>query len=307
MGQYGNHRDPGSRSDFGRLNVVLLIVAAAIPVVLFLVRWHLSPTGQAYLSSLANTIGAEQDSGINARIPMVSTAFRPSPIFPYSVIPGGAHSDAELKSALLHDPVAAAHYAGFDVARTHVIRLSHAERVYVSYRIGSSIYWTSRRLYIPAGETLLSDGEHEARTRCGNRLSEIPESPVSAREPVAGVLNGPAVAVPAVTVTDTLVASALVNPEMDLGTIVGSSPDGGKLWSPPLIPIIGGPGIPPLSPSKNPPPIVSQPPIGPPPPPPIAATPEPPSSLLFLLSGSVLGLFALRRKLRHKRGSTASA
>lgn len=306
MGQYGNHGDLGSRSDFGRLNVILLVVATIIPVVLFLVGWnHRSKTGQTGVDSLANAIAA--DPGINARIPLINTAFQTSPIFPYSVIPGGAHSNTELKNALLHDPVAAAHYAGFDVARTHVIRLSHAERVYVSYRIGDRIYWTSKRLYIPAGETLLSDGEHEARTRCGNRLSEIPESPVSAKEPVADVLNGPAMAMPAPTVTDTLVASALVRPEMDLGEIVGANPVDGRLSSPPLIPIIGGPGVAPLSTSKNPPPIVSQPPIGPPPLPPIAATPEPPSGLLVLLSCGLVGVFALRRKLRHKQGHTSPA
>jgi len=34
-----------------------------------------------------------------------------------------------------------------------------------------------------AGETLLSDGEHLARTRCGNRVSEVPRAPVSSDEP----------------------------------------------------------------------------------------------------------------------------
>ena len=137
MGQYGNHGDSELRSDFGRLNVILLVVATIIPVVFFLVGWnHLSKTGQPG-SSLANAIAADPD--IDARIPLINTAFQTSPIFPYSVIPGGAHSNTELKNALLHDPVAAAHYAGFDVARTHVIRLSRSERVYVSYRIGDRI------------------------------------------------------------------------------------------------------------------------------------------------------------------------
>jgi hypothetical protein len=87
------------------------------------------------------------------------------------------------------DPVVAAHYAGFQVARTHIVRLDHDRAAYVSYRLGNVVFWTKHRVIIPAGESLLTDGESMARTRCGNRLSVSPEAPVSPEEPSAMLLE----------------------------------------------------------------------------------------------------------------------
>jgi hypothetical protein len=39
------------------------------------------------------------------------------------------------------------------------------------------------------GETLLSDGSSEVRTRCGNRISDVPQLPVEARGPTPEVLD----------------------------------------------------------------------------------------------------------------------
>ena len=46
-------------------------------------------------------------------------------VFPYSVIPGGADNSRELLEAARREPVAAAHYAEFSLARARVIRLRH--------------------------------------------------------------------------------------------------------------------------------------------------------------------------------------
>jgi hypothetical protein len=110
-------------------------------------------------------------------------------LFPYSVIPRGVQSNRELRNAMAKDPVVAAHYAGFKVARTHIVRLGHDRAAYVSYRLGNVVFWTKRRVIIPAGESLLTDGESMARTRCGNRLSVSPEAPVSPEEPSAMILE----------------------------------------------------------------------------------------------------------------------
>jgi hypothetical protein len=110
-------------------------------------------------------------------------------LFPYSVIPRGVQSNRELKNAMAKDPVVAAHYAGFKVARTRIVRLDHDRAAYVSYRLGNVVFWTKHRVIIPAGESLLSDGESMARTRCGNRLSVSPEAPVSPEEPSAMILE----------------------------------------------------------------------------------------------------------------------
>ena len=113
------------------------------------------------------------------------------PLYPYSVIPGGVEGAPELKNALLRDPVAAAHYSDFDVTSARVVRLDQDRLAYVSYRIGNHIFWTSRKVKLAKGETIITDGAHEARTRCGNRVSDLPGQPVSPHEPPQQVLEPP--------------------------------------------------------------------------------------------------------------------
>jgi PEP-CTERM motif len=112
------------------------------------------------------------------------------PVFPYSIIPGGARSKEALKRSIETDPVVRAHYANFDVASTRVVRLTQPRLAYVSYRMGSAVYWTRRPLVLHAGETILTDGRHFARTRCGNQLAAAPPV-VSDDEPSLEVLNTP--------------------------------------------------------------------------------------------------------------------
>jgi hypothetical protein len=104
-------------------------------------------------------------------------------IYPYSVIRGGAYSAAELAAALRADPIAAAHYAGFDPSQTRMTRAPASAAVYVSYRQENRIYWTRRKVHLAAGEPLLTDGLHTARARCGNRISPTPPEPAQAGEP----------------------------------------------------------------------------------------------------------------------------
>src|SRR5277367_1350628 len=104
-------------------------------------------------------------------------------VYPYSVIPGGVLSSKELGAALRMDIVAREHYADFDVAAARIIRVAADRKAYVSYRKGNKIFWTRKQVSLHEGETLLSDGEHLARTRCGNRVSAVPRSPVSPDEP----------------------------------------------------------------------------------------------------------------------------
>ena len=112
------------------------------------------------------------------------------PVFPYSIIPGGARSREALERSIETDPVVRAHYANFDVASTRVVRLTQPRLAYVSYRVGSDVYWTRRPLVLHAGETVLTDGRHYARTRCGNQLASAPPV-VSEDEPSLEILNTP--------------------------------------------------------------------------------------------------------------------
>lgn len=107
------------------------------------------------------------------------------PVYPYSVVPGGVRDARELKWAADHDPVVAAHYAGFDYDHARVVRLVLAGTAYVSYRIGNKVYWTRRRVTLKKGETVLTDGKITARTRCANRVEEAPQQAISASEPPA--------------------------------------------------------------------------------------------------------------------------
>ena len=84
-------------------------------------------------------------------------------IYPYSVIPGGVRNSAELRNAVAHDDTVAQHYADFNLRNARVMQLRETRAVFVSYRIGSRIFWTKNRLNLPAGETVVTDGEHMAR------------------------------------------------------------------------------------------------------------------------------------------------
>jgi hypothetical protein len=117
---------------------------------------------------------------------------KPRKIYRYSVIPGGAYSGDELALALRVDPVAAAHYADFERSTVSVHTLSKDEYLYVSYRKADRVFWTANKRRIPKGEPVLSDGKNLARTRCGNRLSGIPQLPIAnGSQPTEMALNGP--------------------------------------------------------------------------------------------------------------------
>ena len=95
-------------------------------------------------------------------------ALRPN--YPYSVIPGGAYNRDELRNSIEKDKVVQVHYADFDLSSTTAVTLAEDRFQYVSYRIKNRVYWTHKKIRIPKGEVLLTDGKHFARTRCGNRL-----------------------------------------------------------------------------------------------------------------------------------------
>ena len=82
-----------------------------------------------------------------------------------------------------HDPIVAAHYAGFDYDHARIVRLTLARTVYVSYRIGNRIYWTRHRLTLHKGEKVITDGRMTARTRCANRVEETPQQAAAPVEP----------------------------------------------------------------------------------------------------------------------------
>jgi len=126
-----------------------------------------------------------------AQLSAAAPAARPGTrrVYPYSVVPGGVASQAELVRIVRSDKVVAAHYATFDLGRAHAVTVARPRAVHVSYRKGDKVYWTAKKVMLREGETLLSDGKNEMRTRCANRVSDVAQFPVEAHAPSAEVLD----------------------------------------------------------------------------------------------------------------------
>jgi len=110
-------------------------------------------------------------------------------IYPYSIVPGGVATRADLERRVSTDQVVARHYASFDIKKAHPVTVAKARAVHVSYRKGDKVYWTAGKVMLAQGETLLSDGSSEIRGRCGNRISDTAQLPVAMGEPTAAELD----------------------------------------------------------------------------------------------------------------------
>ena len=53
------------------------------------------------------------------------------------------------------------------------VTLTAPRSAYVSYRRGDRTYWTRDRVWLKAGETVLTDGATTIRARCGNCVSDV--------------------------------------------------------------------------------------------------------------------------------------
>lgn len=219
-------------------------------------------------------------------------------VYPHSVIPGGVTSADELREAAAHDPSVAEHYAGFDYSRARVVEVDRPRLVYLSYRRGGQIHWTSKQASLHPGEKLLTDGKITARTRCGNQVSVLPQANTVPDEPLVAELDRPDAVASGIDFPSNFNSQLLqVDPVMPLGpgptagwTPVGPGPPGVSMPFPIGPPILGGGSCVPTK--KNnfcksvPPP--------PPPPPPV---PEP-GTVVLVLSGAA-AVFARFRHVRH--------
>jgi hypothetical protein len=132
-------------------------------------------------------------------------------MFPYSVVPGGVDSVDELRKAIATDAVVAGHYTGFDLSKARVERLDAPRIAHVSYRVGEHVYWTRKSMVLPAGERVITDGTHVARTRCGNQVADLPGA-TSLAEPAAAVLNTPTASTPSPGLSAPLRVSGITPP-----------------------------------------------------------------------------------------------
>lgn len=167
----------------------VLIGIVAIVLVAAGAWWRSFEGNRHHTKPAAQTSVRLSDRSLDTTTISAKAAVVGYPLLPFSVIPGGVHSATELQNAVGNDPVVAAHYGDFDLTKAHVSSVEQDRLVYVSYRINDHIFWTSKRLKLPKGETVITDGTHEARTRCGNRISDQPAAPVSNKEPSAEMLG----------------------------------------------------------------------------------------------------------------------
>jgi hypothetical protein len=288
---------------------VLILESVVVSVILPSYNYGYSRRNSTVANLAAKVTAGATDSDWLTPAPVLGKTDRV--LYPYSVIPGGVRNSAELRNAVAHDDTVAQHFADFNLGNARVVQLREARAVFVSYRIGSRIFWTKNRLKLPAGETVVSDGEHMARTRCGNRLSEVPIGPVFNNEPLPEAMEIPAdgglLAAP-----ESLSELPLAVPPTTSIVVPPRVP--GSIYIPivpPLFPISGTPSTPGI-PSGPPPPPSAPPPSGPlssgpppsgpppppptPPPPPPISTPEP-SGVLMLAAGCGC-VWLLRRKAR---------
>ncbi len=130
-------------------------------------------------------------STAGVRVPLLAAALRPK--YPYSVVAGGVYSPAELDQAIRKDALVREHFAGFNVKQSHLVRLTEDHYGYISYRLNNQVFWTRRRLRLPKGEVLLTDGSHYARCRCANRISETVQLKLANVEPLEALLERPSI------------------------------------------------------------------------------------------------------------------
>ena len=216
-------------------------------------------------------------------------------VYPYSVIPGGVSSADELREAAAHDATVAEHYAGFDYARARVIEVDRPRLVYLSYRRGGQIHWTSKQANLHPGEKLITDGRITARTRCGNQVSVLPQADTLPDEPLIAELDRPDAVASGREFPSSFDSSLLqVDPGIPIGPgpvaegpLVGPGPPGVTVPFPIGPPIIGGGAC---VPSKKNNYCKS---VPPPPPPEV---PEP-GTMVLVLSGAA----AVFARFRHKR------
>jgi hypothetical protein len=254
------------------LPALLLITAATIRIVRHNAAEN-SPTPVASLSA-----------NWQSSLELSAAPLANRPVFPYSIVPGGVRDAHELQAAANGDPVVANHYSNFRIAQARTIRLDRPLAMYVSYRRNNQVFWTKNRMVIPAGETLISDGENLARVRCANRLSPTATLPVAATDPSKEELNDP-------TFVPPLLAQLLP------GERNGVLPGPGSTLPGPLLPqspntATNTPPPPPIFPPLLPPGVAPFIPNTPAPPPPIS-TPEPGSVSLFAAGAVLLSLLAV--------------
>lgn len=277
-----NRRGSGLNRRRARVKWVVFLLFAATAVITWQLARRQSGPDLSYsaLNAVPATTSANQ-AGESLDYPSRPSSFIRGEnrlVYPYSVIPGGIRTLADLKLAIADDPVVAQAYQGFDFQHAHLVEVAQKQSMFVAYRVGQKVYWTRKKLALHQGETLVTDGRITARTRCGNRISAVPLNTGSPVEPPEEAFNQPYAAMIAAPATDPMKSDPGLIPAIP-ATIAKNNK---KWW---VLPLFGAPfaALPHSDSSSTTP---------------LAVTPEPGMSLL-LISG-LGGVIWRARKLRRK-------
>jgi len=165
--------------------------------------------------------------------------------YPHALVLCGLSSADELERARESDAQLRDHYAEVGFVRPEVLKSDELD--YVSYRLGSKIVWTSKRLPIHAGEMVLKDRYgNTIRGRCGNRLSRVPMVPAAPELPPDLEFERPSIAglLPFVPEAPPALAPVIPAVPMDVPTlppyVVEAPPEEAGRPSPfiPLLPLL---------------------------------------------------------------------
>lgn len=278
-----NRRGSGHSRGHARVKWVVLLLFAATTVITWQLARRQSGPDLSNLTSTAVPTSAPADhAGESLDYPSRPSSFMRGEnrlVYPYSVIPGGIKTIADLKLAIADDPVVARQFQGFDFQHAHLVQVAQKQSMFVSYRVGQKVYWTRKKLALHPGETLVSDGNITARTRCGNRVSKAPLDTGSPVEPPEEAFNQPYAAMIAAPSTDPVQADPGLIPAIPT-TVAKKS----KRWW--VLPLFAAPlaALPDSGHSSSDPPL--------------AVTPEPGMTLLFI--SGLAGVYWRARKLRRK-------
>jgi len=178
-------------SKFRRVAALSTLLVLSLTSI-WLVHYWLVPTDGPSRQFSSEWIEGNQNLDPDANAPDLETPSTPGRlIYPYSVIPGGVRSPEELKAVSERDPAVREHYSRFDFRKARVVTVRESRLVYLSYRVGDKIYWTTKRVSLHNGEQLITDGTITARARCGNRVASLPQKYGFAREPSAAMFDQP--------------------------------------------------------------------------------------------------------------------
>ena len=277
-----HRRGNGPSHSHARVKLFVLLLFAATAVITWQLAHRQSDPDLSYLPSQTAPVPLPQSTAATAQdSPLAgnsATHGQNRLVYPYSIIPGGIHTLADLKLAVANDPVVARQFEGFNFQKARLVQVAQKESMFVSYRIGQKVYWTRKKIALHPGETLVTDGNITARTRCGNRIAKTPIDTGSPLEPPEEAFNQPYAALIADPAPDPAQADPGPAPLLPTSVVKKSR----RWW---VLPLFAAPlGALPHSSSSSSTPL--------------AVTPEPGMSLL-LFSG-LAGVYWRVRKYRRK-------